>query len=137
MGPAKMGESHYTRYKMCYTKVIMFNRLICVASLISLVVLAVMVNLTTPSGVGPLGVLVFFTMVYIVVFEIVILATRFVYLMMGKKTMVRKDYYQAGVIAFGPIMLLLVQSFGPMQLWKIGAIILFVFLGCFVVKKRI
>ena len=115
----------------------MFNRLICVASLISLVVLAVMVNLTTPSGVGPLGVLVFFTMVYIVVFEIVILATRFAYLMMGKKTMVRKDFYQAAVIAFGPIMFLLVQSFGPVQPWKIGAIILFVCLGCFVVKKRI
>ena len=115
----------------------MVNRLITFFSLLALIIIMVMLNLTAPAEIGPLGVLVFFTMIYVVVFGV---ATGLVALMRrvtgNRGGMRRKDYFFAAVIAFGPIMLLLVQSFGSFSLWTIGLVIAFVGLGCFLVSKR-
>ena len=124
------------RDKSCYNQV-MVNRLIILFSLVALIVIMVMLNLTSPAEIGPLGVLVFFTMIYIVVLGV---ATGLVALMRRvtghKNGMRRKDYFFAAVIAFGPIMLLLVQSFGSFSLWTVGLTVMFVVLGCFLVSKR-
>ena len=97
----------------------------------------VMLNLTAPAEIGPLGVLVFFTMVYIVIFG---LATGVIALMRrvtgSGSGMKRKDYLFAAIIAFGPIMLLLVQSFGSLSLWTVALVLIFVGLGCFLISKR-
>ena len=115
----------------------MLNRLIVLASLVAIVVLMIMINLTSPAEIGPLGVLVFFTMVYVVFFGV---ATGLVNLMRkvigNRGGMRRKDYFFAAVIAFGPIMLLLVQSFNSLNLWTSGLVVVAVTLGCFLISKR-
>ena len=76
-------------------------------------------------------------MIYIVVFGV---ATGLVALMRrvtgNRGGMRRKDYFFAAVIALGPIMLLLVQSFGSLSPWTMGLVTVFVGLGCFFVSKR-
>ena len=115
----------------------MLNRLIILASLIAVIILMVMINLTSPAEIGPLGVLVFFTMVYVVFFGVVTGVIALLRRATGNgSTMRRKDYFFAAIIAFGPIMLLLIQSFGSFNLWTVALVFVFVVLGCFYISKK-
>lgn len=111
------------------------KHLIPVLSLIAAVILLVMLNFTTPAGIGPLGVLVFFTAVYVLVLGIAVALVKIFLKITGKK-IGRKSYLYGAVIAFGPIMLLLAQSLGSMSPLTVGLVAAFVFLGCFLVNKR-
>ena len=115
----------------------MFNRLMFLLSLVAIIVILAMINFTTPTGVGPLGVLVFFVMVYIIVFGIVNFVVGLFSKASGKKQGRRKDRYYAAMISFGPIMLLLVQSFGSLNIITGAMVVFFVALGCFVIYKRV
>lgn len=111
------------------------KRLIPVLSLASVVVLLLMLNFTTPTGVGPLGVLVFFVAIYLLMFGIFTLLVKFFGRILGRKPS-RKQYFYSVVLAFGPIMLLLAQSLGSMSFLTIGLMMVFEFLACFLIKKR-
>lgn len=121
----------------CYNN-LMLNQLILLISLAAFIVLVAMINLTTPAEVGPLGVLVIFTAIYAVVLGV---ATAIIFLFrrtMGKKNgMRKKDYCYAAVMAFGPIMLILMQSFGSISFFTVLLVAVFVLLGCFLVNKRL
>ena len=111
------------------------RRLIPVLSLISAVILLVMLNFTTPASVGPLGVLVFFTTFYVLVFGLAVGAVK-VFTKLAGGQMGKKGYLYGAVIAFGPIMLLLAQSLGSLSPVTVGLTVVFVFLACFLIGKR-
>lgn len=111
------------------------KHLIPVLSLIAAVILLVMLNFTTPTGVRPLGVLVFFTAVYVLMLGISVALVK-MFLRMTGKQVGRKSYLYGAVVAFGPIMLLLAQSLGSMSLLTVVLTVVFVFLACFLVSKR-
>jgi hypothetical protein len=115
----------------------MRNHIFIALGIIALVILLVMLNFTTPTTVGPFGVLVFFTTVYLLFFCVFLGLWRIFRRMLGKKgELKRKDYICVGVIAFAPIMLLLMQSFGSANIFTFIGVGIFVFLGCFLVIKR-
>lgn len=114
----------------------MFKRLSVIFSLIAVVIILAMMNFTTPTSVGPLGVLVFFTTVYVFAYGISLLIVDFFLKLLGKGN-TRKDKYYAAVVAFSPIMLLLLQSFGSLSIITVLGVGLFVFLACFVIQKRL
>lgn len=114
----------------------MSKRLIPVLSLLAAVILLTMLNFTTPTGIGPLGVLVFFTTFYVLMFGLAVGIVKIFAKLMGKP-MGRKGYLYGVVIAFGPIMLMLAQSLGSISLLTITLTVLFVLLGCFLVSKRL
>lgn len=111
------------------------KRLIPVSSLASAVILLLMLNFTTPTGVGPLGTLVFFIAVYILMFGIFTLVVKFFARILGRKPS-RKQYFYSAALAFGPIMLLLAQSMGSISILTVGLVVVFEFLACFLIKKR-
>ena len=113
----------------------MFNRIMLLLSLVAVIVILVMMNFTTPTSVGPLGVLVFLVMVYLVIFGVVNLAVTLLMKAAGKRELQRGRYY-AATISFGPIMLLLVQSFGSLNLLTVAGVTVVIILGCFVISKR-
>ena len=114
------------------------NRIISAISIIGLAALILMLVFTSPTGIGPLGVLLFFTTVYVVTFGIVtLLMQTFMRLAFKKDTVKNKDYLYATVLAFGPIMFLMARSFGAINLWTTGLIFLFIFLAEFLVAKRV
>ena len=115
----------------------MFNRLMILLSLVSVIIILAMINLTTPTSVGPLGVLVFFTMIYMVIYGVVNLIVAMFMKATEKKGGERKNHYYAAVISFGPIMLLLVQSFGSFSVVTVAMTVVFVMLGCFIINKRL
>ncbi len=111
------------------------KHLVPVMSLIAAVILLAMLYFTTPAGIGPLGVLVFFTTFYILIFGIAVGVVKiFTRLSGGQKG--KRTYIYAAIIAFGPIMLLLAQSLGSMSLAMVLLTAGFVLLACFWVSKR-
>ena len=97
-----------------------------------------MLNFTSPTEIGPFGVLLFFTTLYVSIFGITVFAMTLFYRFIMKREVFRgKDYLYAAVAAFGPIMLLMARSFGAISLWTIGLISVFLILAEFLVAKRI
>lgn len=114
------------------------NRVICIISAIGLAALLLMVNITSPTTIGPFGVLLFFTTLYIVSFGLItLLFQAFTRLAFKKKTLKSKDYLHTAVIAFAPIMLLMARSFGAINVWTVGLITSFLILAEFLVYKRV
>ena len=114
------------------------NRVVMTVSIIGLAALILMLTLTTPTEIGPLGVLLFFTTLYVSVFGIVTLVMQTFYRLAFKRESFRnKDYLYAAVFSFGPIMLLMARSFGAVNIWTVGLIAIFLFLAEFLVAKRI
>ncbi|MBR2544099.1 hypothetical protein IKD57_00425 [Candidatus Saccharibacteria bacterium] len=115
----------------------MFNRIMLLLSLVAVIIILVMMNFTTPTSVGPLGVLVFLVTVYLVIFGVVNLAVTLILKAAGReRSMIRGRYY-AATISFGPIMLLLVQSFGSLNILTVFGVAVVIMLGCFVISKRL
>lgn len=114
----------------------MSKRLILTLSLLSAVILLIMLNFTTPVGVGPFGVLVFFTIFYLLMFGVATVLVGIGARLLGKESG-RKEQLYAATIAFGPIMLMLAQAIGSMSLLTVGATVVFVLLGCFLISKRL
>lgn len=113
----------------------MSKRLIPVLSLLAAILLLVMLNFTTPTGIGPFGVLVFFVAVYVIMLGVAQMLVRMVAKMM-KRNLAQREYLYSAVIAFGPIMLLLAQSLGSLSLTTVGLTVVFVALACFLIGKR-
>lgn len=114
------------------------NRIITSVSIIGLAALILMLNLTSPTEIGPTGVLLFFTTLYLSIFGIIALVMQaFLYFSAKKPALNRKDYLYSAVLAFGPIMILMARSFGAINFWTITLTITFLFLAEFLVYKRI
>lgn len=114
------------------------NRVVYIISIAGLAVLLTMLNVTSPTEIGPIGVLLFFTTLYLEFFCLFsIVLQLFRQIALGKTSFRGKDYLYAAVFAFGPIMLLMARSFGAINLWTISLIILFLTLAEFLVYKRV
>ena len=98
---------------VCYNK-LMPKHLVPVLSFGAAVVILLMLNFTTPAEIGPFGVLVFFTMVYVLMLGLGILLVKF----------------------FVKLMLMLVQSVGTVSVLTVVLVMMFTGLGCFLVSKR-
>ncbi len=123
---------------MCYNMIMVNNRTVLSAGIIGLAVLILMLAFTSPAEIGPLGVLAFFTAIYIVFFSIsTIIAKTFARLAFKKNNFHGKDYLYSAIFAFAPIMLLMMRSFGAIDFWTIILIVIFVFLAEFLVAKRL
>ena len=94
----------------------------CVATLTVLLI----INMTTPSGIGPFGVLLF-------LFSILHVPNP----RDGSKN--RQDiklYYFSSVLALAPVILLGIQSIGGIKLFDICLVVIFEVIACLYVYKR-
>lgn len=124
--------------QLCYNQGMKQNRIISYISIIGLAALILILNLTSPTEIGPFGVLLFFTTLYISIFGIISALMQVYYKLALKRSVFRnKDYLYAAVMSFGPIMLLMARSFGVVNFWTVGLIASFLFLAEFLVAKRI
>ena len=120
----------------------MRGRIIPILSVLSLFGILLMMNFTTPMNVGVFGVLVFFTMVFMLVFGVMVGLIKIFQKILSDKngrgvsTSKNKTYMYATVAAFGPIMLLIIATFSSVNVFTIMLVAIFVFLGCFLVRKR-
>lgn len=107
-------------------------------SIIGLAALILMLVFTSPTEIGPLGVLLFFTTLYVVFWGVIaLLLSTFKRIAFKQYQAKNKDLMYAAVLAFGPIMLLMARSFGAINLWTVALIVIFLGLAEFLVYKRI
>lgn len=120
----------------------MSNRFFVILSLASLILLLAMMNFTTPADIGPLGVLVFFTLVYAICLGLMVLLCRgyFSTLSKMKKRPIeginKKSFYYGSVLAFAPILMIFMRSFGGLNFLEVFLIVLFVIISCFYISKK-
>ena len=113
------------------------SRVIYIMGILGLAALIIILNFTSPTKIGPSGVLLFFTTLYITIFSVIILFVQlFNRFAFKRNTLRRKDYLYSTILAFGPIMLLIARSFSAISLWTIALIISFLCLALFLVAKR-
>jgi hypothetical protein len=122
---------------------LMVKKIILVADLLAIILLAVMMGMTTPVEIGPFGVLVFFMLVYVLCLGVCTGIMHCFFWLRGVYSQryegvvnTRKSYFYGSVIAFGPVMLLAAQSFGGLGWLEVSLIFFFVVVTCFLVSKR-
>ncbi len=114
------------------------NSILIIVGIAGLAALFSMLMFVSPTEIGPFGVLLFFTTVYIAVFGLITLFLfTFERIAFKKETFRGKDYLCSAIISFGPIMFLMARSFGAINLWTIALITLFLILAEFLVYKKI
>lgn len=95
----------------------MVNRLIFVLSLTVLAIILAMLFFTSPTNMGPLGILFFFILIYCLAFGVVtFFMSFFVKIFFSRKMMIKKDYINAGIIAILPVTILVLIASGIQNL---------------------
>lgn len=121
----------------------MLSKILIIASVISAVFLVVLMTFTTPSGVGPIGVLVFFTLCYIMCLGVTASACNVFFHLKEQisdkhqANIIKKSYYYGAVLAFAPVIIIAIRSFGGIGPLEIGLVCLAMLVACFLVSKRI
>ena len=114
------------------------NRIVISVGIVGLAALLSMLAFMSPTNIGPFGVLLFFTTLYVVIFCISSLLFQGFKRMAFKNSHQKsKDYLYSAILAFGPIMLMMARSFGAINLWTILLMAIFLFLAEFLVAKRV
>lgn len=127
----------------------MLGKFLLIGSIVATIILVLLLNQTTPTEAGPLGVLAFFVLTYL----IILAATTFLLFTLSKLTAklsaattvkrpIRalsfvKSYYYASILAIGPVMLLGMQSVGSVGFYDILLVTAFVGIGCVYVGRKI
>jgi len=126
-----------------------YHKLTYFLPLVSLVGLFLMFSLTDPLEAGPAGMLLVFFLIYVfcasLLFIILHVGIGFATRIVNRTQKInikewqlgiRKSYYVASVLAFGPVLLLAMQSVGQLQLRDVLLTIAFLGIAVFYVAKR-
>lgn len=112
------------------------------------VILALILQTSTPSNAGPLGILIVFLLMYVLVLGVLTFVifwgsrawSRIVRLIVPKRpirplTLVR-SYYFSSVIGLAPVIFVGMQSVGEVGFYDVLLVVLFVSVACFYIAKR-
>lgn len=126
----------------------MVGKVIGIITIAAVVLLFFVVNATSPSGAGPLGILVVFLLLYIsltgFLTVVTVLLNRLVVKISStittrrplEKLSWKRAYYIASVVALGPVMLIGMGSVGRAGVTEFLLVMIFVCIGLFYVEKR-
>lgn len=126
----------------------MLSKSIAVSGVVALVILGILLQVTTPSTIGPLGLLFVFILMYVVavsVLTFLLMAINRVAVRLSQGVAVRRPlpiltmqraYYYGSVVALAPVMLVAMQSVGSVGFYDVLLVVLFVSFACFYIAKR-
>ena len=120
------------------------NKFLLVVSAFAAVVLLMMMTLTSPSVVGPVGVLVFFTTAYLFFLGLAAFGCRLFFMLRGKlnkanqsANLEKKSLRYGLVIALAPVIIMLVGSFGGVSIIEVLLTIILEILLCFMTSRNV
>jgi hypothetical protein len=126
----------------------MLGKIIAASTVIAGIILIIMLQLTNPSTVGPLGLLAVFFLLYIVILGaltellwvgshmVQAVGRRFTSKRPPRKLSLQKAYYYSSVLALGPIMSLAMLSIGSFGFYEMILIIVFLAAALLYVSRR-
>ena len=121
----------------------MLKKIIFSLMAVSVAGLILLLNLTSPSNIGPIGILAFFIMLYMIFLGLF----SFFLHVVGKisasflKTPLKfiefkRSYYYATVLSLAPILLIAQQSVGEVGFFEFILVIFFEIIACIYISKR-
>lgn len=134
----------------CFDDIVgnMLGRMLAISSVAAVVVLAVLLNTTTPASAGPLWILVVFILMYVstlgvltfLIYGLNRLIVRMSSSMAAHRPAellgMRKSYYYSSVISLAPVMIIGMQSVNEVGVYDILLVGLFIAIACVYVAKR-
>lgn len=126
----------------------MLKKLIAIITPVSLCLLIIMLNTTTPATAGPFGILAIFIFAYLSSLGLVTILiylsskaiNRLSLLIMTRKPVeqltLRRSYYYSSVLALAPIMIIGMQSVGQITFYELLLVLVFIVIGCLYITKR-
>jgi hypothetical protein len=126
----------------------MLGRILGVSSVIAVVLLWLLLQSTTPASAGPMGVLLVFVSLYVLVLCVLtFLIYWFSHLFVKiigvfrpnkpiKSLTLLRSYYFSSVLALAPVIFMAMQSVGGVQAYDVILVIIFMTVACFYISKR-
>lgn len=121
----------------------MLEKVLMLSTICAAVLLMIIFQTTTPASIHPLGILLVFILLYVLMLGIL---TFSVYRILRVGAQLRKGevqnvsfrrtYLLSSVLALAPVIYLGIQSVGKLTVYEILLITLFEFFACFYVTKR-
>jgi hypothetical protein len=115
----------------------------------AIVLLAVLLQTTTPATIGPLGILLVFILLYVsalgvltfLVFGCSRIVSKLASMTVARKTTLRplslgRSYYYSSVLALAPVLFVGMQSVGEVSIYDVALVVLFVVIACIYIAKR-
>jgi len=120
------------------------NKLLLIVSSCAAMILFAMMFLTSPSEVGPVGVLVFFTTAYLFFLGLAAFGCRLFFMFRGKinrakatANLDKKSFRYGLVVALAPVIIMLIGSFGGISITEILMTIALEILLCFLTSRNV
>lgn len=126
----------------------MLGKIIAGSTVIAGIILIIMLQMTNPSTVGPLGLLAVFFLLYIIMlgvftealwlgsYGLQVVGRRFTTKRPPGRLSLARAYYFSTILALGPIMALAMQSIGSFGLYESVLIAVFMAVGILYVSRR-
>lgn len=120
-----------------------WDKILLIAVTLAGILLAGMLLFTSPSGVGPLGLLLFLMLCYVVFLGLAVLICRLFFKFRAfldksrAHNIVKKSYYYGAAVAVAPLILLVSQSFGGITILEVVLVGIFEFVLCFLIAHDI
>lgn len=126
----------------------MLGKIIAISTVTAGIILIIMLQMTNPSTVGPLGLLAVFFLLYVVLLgattELLWIGSRLIQIVGRRFTSKRppgrlslkRAYYFSTVLALGPTMALAMLSIGSFGIYEMLLITVFLLVACLYVSKR-
>lgn len=126
----------------------MLARVIAISFVAATMLLIILLQTTTPSTIGPLGILIVFILMYVSALGVLTFL-----LFMGSRLIARasrgvvtrrpvqplslgRSYYFSSVLALAPVMVIGMQSVGKVGVSDVALIVLFMTISCIYIAKR-
>lgn len=126
----------------------MYRNYLHAISLIALVSLAFLLNLTNPTTGGPAGILAVFVLIYIISVGVITnsiyygrvlvkkLAKYLSFTIFKVGMSYKIAYYYGTILGLAPVIIIGLGSVGALGVYEVALVVLFELLGCFYVAKR-
>ena len=127
----------------------MLKKTIAITTVVSLCLLIILLNVTSPSTSDPFEILIIFIFAYLLslglvtffIFGVSYLVSRLSVVFAARRPTERlnfkRSYYYSTIVALAPVMLIGLQSVGVVNVYEILLICLFVIIGCLYISKKI
>lgn len=119
------------------------DKLLLVLSGIAFIFIAAMMFLTSPSEIGPLGIMCFFVLTYVLFVGLAVFCCRLFFSLRAKLdkskrgSVHKKSYYYGIVLAFAPVLLLVCGSFAGIRLLEVVLVAALEIVLCFLVSRNV
>lgn len=126
----------------------MLGKLVASSSIISIILVAILLQVTSPARIGPLGIFILFVLVYVSVlgaltyllFWVSRIAAKVASFAVTKRPIqplsLRRAYYFSSVVSLAPVMIVGMQSVGTVGIYETLLVLFFVVIACVYISKR-